>query len=365
MRVAILSAANSIHTARWANGLNAAGCDVHLISQHPATEHFDEGVNLHIFPYRAGAGYFLMIPKVRRLLDSINPHIVNAHFASGYGTTARLVGRRPWLLSVWGSDVYDFPRQSFLHNWLVKSNLLAADRVASTSHCMAKVTRKLAPGLKDIAITPFGVNTSSFESIEPVSADNDKPLIIGTVKTMAYKYGIDTLIEAFSLLIDELNANKPELAGALKLRLVGDGTKIEEYKELADSLGLQEKVEFVGRVPHDKVPLELSHLDIYVALSRLDSESFGVAIIEASAAGRPVVVSDAGGLPEVVIDGVTGLVVPREDPHKAALALEKLVLNPSLRRNLGDAGRSHVAQAYSWSYCVELMLKLYSELIAQ
>ena len=67
-------------------------------------------------------------------------------------------------------------------------------------------------------------------------------------------------------------------------------------------------------MPHTSVPQELARLDIYVALSRMDSESFGVAIIEAGVAGRPVVVSDAGGLPEVTIDGVTGLVVPREDP---------------------------------------------------
>src|SRR5699024_6321216 len=108
------------------------------------------------------------------------------------------------------------------------------------------------------------------------------------------------------------------LAEKLELRLVGNGPQQEEYQQLSAKLGLGSKVYFVGRVPHQDVPNELAKLDVYVALSRLDSESFGVAIIEAGAARRPVVVSDAGGLPEVTLDGITGLVVPRENPQAAA-----------------------------------------------
>lgn len=360
MKVVLIAAASSIHTARWANGLREAGCEVHLISQHPATEHYNGDVRLHILPYRGELGYFLMVPQVRRILREVNPDIVNAHYASGYGTTARLAGKRPWILSVWGSDVYDFPHKSFLHRWLVKSNLLAADRVASTSHCMAEVTNILAPNLENIFVTPFGVDMKVYEAIEPVSPSNNQSLVIGTVKTMAVKYGIDTLIEAFALLLKQLKEENSELADSLQLRLVGGGPNLDKYNLLARKLRVSDKVNFVGRVPHSEVPNELAKMDIYVALSRLDSESFGVAIIEAEAAGRPVVVSDAGGLPEVTIDGVTGYVVPRENPERAAQALKQLVLDPALRKEMGEAGRNHVAKKYQWPQCIDTMLDVYN-----
>src|SRR5690606_5953700 len=106
---------------------------------------------------------------------------------------------RPFVLSVWGSDVYGFPYKSPLHRWLVRKNLMAADVVASTSYCMAEQTRSIAPELKEIPITPFGVDMQAYVSAEALAENNDQ-LVIGTVKTMASTYGIDTLIEAFALL---------------------------------------------------------------------------------------------------------------------------------------------------------------------
>lgn len=355
MKIAIISGASSIHTIRWANGLAEAGHDVHVITQHEAYDPFLHNVTVHQFPFRGVLGYFLMASKVRKLLQQINPDVVNAHYASGYATTARLANVRPFVLSVWGSDVYDFPYKSPLHKWLVRKNLLTADVVASTSYCMAEQIRSLASELVDIPITPFGVDMQAYEQVQPLAANNNK-LVIGTVKTMASTYGIDILIEAFALLYAKLKETAPSLVEKLEFRLVGGGPQEEEYRQLVAKLGLTDKVNFVGLVPHKEVPNELAKLDVYVALSRI--ESFGVAIIEAGAARRPVVVSDAGGLPEVTIDGVTGIVVPRENPQAAADAIEKLVLSPELRVNMGEAGRKHVAETYSWDVCVEQMVKV-------
>lgn len=363
MVIALLSGANSIHTVRWANGLSAAGHQVHVISQHGPDDDLHKDVTLHLFPFRGVIGYFLMVPKVKKILQKLRPDIVNAHYASGYATTARLAGQRPWILSVWGSDVYDFPYKSPLHKWLVIGNLQSADAVASTSHCMARQTRSLATGLDRIYITPFGVDMAAYEAIEPAAKNSQQSLVIGTVKTMASKYGIDTLIEAFVLLLNKLNETRPDIAKNLKLRLVGGGPQIDEYKALVAHLHVENKVSFIGRVPHDQVPQELARLDIYVGLSRLDSESFGVAIIEASAAGRPVVVSDAGGLPEVTLRDETGLIVPRENPNAAADAMLKLVLDPELRRKFGVAGKRHVANTYSWPACVQQMVDVYQQTI--
>lgn len=365
MKIVLLSGASSIHTIRWANGLAEAGLEVHVISQQPQLEPMDDRVHVHILPFRGVLGYFTMVPAVKKLLKRIKPDIVNAHYASGYGTTARLVGYHPWLLSVWGSDVYDFPYTSALHKWLVRKNLLAADRVASTSMCMAEQTRSIAPKLSDIAITPFGVDTVYYDSLTTSLANRDAnlPITIGTVKTLAPLYGIDILIKAFEILLKNLSQTHPEIEKSLRLRLVGTGHQELELKALTQQLGISKRIDFVGRVDSSQVPIELEKLDLYVALSR--QESFGVAIIEAGAAGRPVVVSDVGGLPEVVLNGQTGIVVPKENPQAAADVISKLVLDRELRIQMGEAGKKHVIDTYDWSSCITTMTNLYQRIINQ
>lgn len=363
LKIVLLSSANSIHTVRWANGLSGAGLQVHVITQHSVVDPLDSAIQVHQLPHRGVLGYFTMVPAVRKLLDKIHPDIVNAHYASGYGTTARLVNYRPWVLSVWGSDVYDFPHKSPLHKWLVKKNLRAADQIASTSNCMADETRTLIPDRTSIAITPFGVDMAAYVGINPVRAEQKSKIVIGTVKTMSPKYGIDTLISSYARVLQRLSSQPSEAVPTLELRLVGGGDKVQELQALAVRLGVEDSVTFVGYVAHSDVPQELAKLDIYVALSRLDSESFGVAIIEASAAGRPVVVSDAGGLPEVTIDGETGFVVPRENPQAAADILEKLMLSAELRYKMGAAGQHHVAKHYSWDACINIMIEVYEQTI--
>lgn len=357
MKIALIAGASSIHTIRWANGLAEAGHEIHLITQSKPENPLLPQVKVYYFTNRGVLGYFIMAPKVCKLLKKIKPDIVNAHYASGYGTTARLVGIRPLVLSVWGSDVYNVPHQSPIHKWMVSKNLIAADVVASTSRCMANQIRSIAPNLGNIRITPFGVDIKAYNNVKPLLTDNKK-LVIGTVKKMTHVYGVDTLIKAFALLLGKLTNTEPALAERMQLRLVGGGSQTHEYKQLVNKLDIANRVNFLGQVPHRQVPDELAKLDIYVALSR--SESFGVSIIEAGAARRPVVVSDVGGLPEVTLNGITGLIVPPEDPQAAADAIEKLVLNPTLRLQMGEAGYKHVAEIYSWDVCIKKMEEVYN-----
>lgn len=362
MKICLLGSALSVHAIRWANGLSDLGLIVHFITQHPiaAGETLHPNIVVHRLPFTSTSGYFLNIPSVKRLVARIKPDLLHAHYASGYGTLARYADYRPWLLSVWGSDVFEVPFKSKMHLRLIKKNLVAADRVASTSHFMAQHTMTLAPSLMNIAVTPFGVDLDRFSQSSAEVSRNEK-ILIGTAKRLEAKCGIDTLIEAYELLLQRLDVEHPDLAGKVSLKIIGDGGKRSALEELAQRKRLSSRVLFVGMLPHEKVAAELAALDIFVALSR--SESFGVAIIEAGAASLPVVVSDAGGLPEVVKDKVTGFVVPRDDPESAANALYDLVVDPDLRSKIGKAGRCHVKANYDWSLCVSKMIRLYEDVI--
>lgn len=350
MKIALLAPGSSVHAVRWANAFVARGHTVHLITQHAPTHGLDAAVEVILLHHLSGVGYLLNGPRLGRTLRAIRPDVVNAHYATGYGTLARGVGEVPLVLNVWGSDVYDFPEKSPLHRWWLQGNLRRADALVSTSEVMADRTRELVPELPRPMVVPFGVDLELFRpgaSKEPPQ----KTLVVGTVKTLAPKYGIDQLVRAFARTASQTEQK-------VELRIVGDGPQKQELQALVRSLGVADRVRFMDRVPHDQVPQVLAGFDLYAALSQLDSESFGVAVIEASACGLAVVVSDVGGLPEVVEDGVTGFVVPRNDPGAAAEKLALLLGSEELRRRMGQAGRERVTAKYEWGHCVDRMLKV-------
>ncbi len=363
MRIALLGPANSIHLQRWAAALVARGHAVSVVSQHRVERALlPERADVCWLPRAGQLGYFTNAWALRRHLSSWRPDLLNVHYASGYGTTGALAGFHPTLLSVWGSDVYDFPYESAIKGWLVRTVLRRATAVASTSRAMAEQVRRLTPERRTVAVTPFGVDLARFSAKPSLPKPSLRgPLTLGIVKALAPKYGVDLLLRAFAgLCADaEVHAAHP----ACRLLIVGDGPQRGELVRLATQLGIGERAQFVGAVAHTDVPHWLHQLDIYAAPSRLDSESFGVAVIEAGACGLPVVVSDVGGLPEVVVAGETGLVVPRGDVPALQAALKRLVLDAGLRKRLGAAGRAHVEREYEWGRCIDLMERCHAETV--
>jgi glycosyltransferase involved in cell wall biosynthesis len=354
MRILLLGPANSIHLQRWAGALAGRGHALCVASQQRCERGLlPASAEVVWLPHGGSLGYFRNAWPLRRLLARWRPDVLSAHYASGYGTTMALSGFHPTLLSVWGSDVYDFPYESRFKGSLLRWNLRQATLLASTSHAMARQVQRLTPERVDIPVTPFGVDLARFAPAPDPDGSDKGCLTIGIVKLLTPKYGVDLLLRAFAGLRQDPDC----LALGLDCRLliVGDGPQRAELDALASQLGIAQCTEFAGAVAHAEVPTWLHRLDIYAAPSRLDSESFGVAVIEAGACGLPVVVSDAGGLPEVVRHGETGLVVPRDDVPALQAALKLLALDPALRRRLGREGRAHVARDYTWGHCVDLM----------
>jgi len=363
MKVALLTAASDTHSTRWANGLVARGLDVHLISTHPLEHTLDERVYFHRLPVNAPHGYFLSVFSLKKILKKTKPDILNAHFAFGYGLIGRLSGFKPYLLSVWGADVYDYPDYSFIHHKIVYDNLNRATAIASTSNAMAVETAKVYKH-EHVFITPFGIDESLFKPENSKKKENQNKIVIGTVKKLFPKYGIDVLIKAFKKLKVSLAGHSPQLSRKLELVIAGQGPDKEKLENLAKKIGIDEVVTFTGFINHEKVPAILNTFDIYAALSRDDSESFGVAILEASACGLPVVVTDADGPKEVTVEGKTGLVVPKDSVDQAAKALEKLINDKALRDRMGRAGREHVIKNYTWDKSLDIMINSYEKTIS-
>ncbi len=348
MKLLMLAAASSVHTVRWANAFAVRGIEVHLASLHAPHTLLDHRVKVHRLPYLKGLGYVVNGPLLAKLVRKLKPAVVNAHYATGYGTLARWCVPVPVVLNVWGSDVFDFPEKSPLHKRSLLGNLLNAAHIVSTSEAMAVRVRSLLPKLRPLTVVPFGVDTDTF--IPGPTNEHRSGMTFGTVKALEQVYGIDLLIEAFALVV----AQRPSLD--LRLRIVGEGSQRSVLQRLVVSSGVADKVTFVGAVPHDRVPDELRELDVFLALSR--AESFGVAVIEASACGLPVVVSNVGGLPEVVRHGITGLVVPAYNAFEASVQMLRLADASELRAQLGRNGRDMVRTEYAWPVCVDRMINV-------
>jgi L-malate glycosyltransferase len=360
MRILLLSDADNPHTLKWASGLSKAGLTVGLFSFRKALSNIYNDIGIKLLNENAydknivsrnllqKLKYVTAVSSLKKAINTFNPDIVHAHYASSYGMVGALSQFHPFIISVWGSDIYDFPKQGFLQKKLIKFNLSKAEIVCSTSHVMEKETKKFTD--KEIVVIPFGVDTDIFRKA-PESGSNS--IVIGTVKTMDEKYGIRFLVEAFNIL------RKKYSSLPLKLLLVGSGSQEAYLKTLVRNLNLESDTTFTGFIPNDKVPIYHNKLDIAVYVSTLDSESFGVSVIESSACEKPVVVSRVGGLIEVVDENVTGFVVPPKNAAATADAIEKLLLNPQLQLQMGMEGRKKVLANYELQYCIGKMVETY------
>lgn len=365
MKVLLLADINSIHTQRWATALKSRGIEIAVFTINRLKNDSPRLTNIPVFnsdnfkqdiSYSgliSKIKYLTILPSLKKCIRAFAPDIVHAHYASSFGTLGAFCGFHPFILSVWGSDIFDFPGTSPLAKWLIRYNLKKADRILSTSHIMATETRKYTG--KNIEITPFGIDLNKFKRYTFKNLFEPGSIVIGTIKALEKKYGIGYLIEVFG----KLRSKYPALP--LKLLIVGSGSIDDVLKEKTRSLGLENDVIFTGSIPHEIVPDYLNMLDIYSALSILDSESFGVAIIEASACGLPVVVTNVGGLKEVVVDGQTGLLVPPKNIDETVVAFEKLLFNKELRTEMGIKGRQRINQLYNWDDNVDEMMKIYGE----
>lgn len=355
--ICYLANADNYHTYKWASQFSLRGYGVHVLSlEECRSEAIRElkNVTVHYLQNpsaRQGSelqklGYLSTVGVARRLIEELDPDVVHAHYASSYGLVASLACRRPYYLSVWGSDVYDFPRKSLLHRAVVRRSLAKPAWLMSTSRAMAEECAKYTG--RDFEITPFGVDMELFS---PRKREPHEGLVVGTVKALERKYGIDTLLRGCALLHDR----RPDLG--VRVRIAGKGTMEAELKALATRLGMDGYLDWLGFIPQEEAAREWAGLDIAIVES--ESESFGVSAVEAQASGTPLIISDIPGLMEACDGGHTAVVTPRRDPAALADALEALADDPARRARMGAEGRAYVERAYEVGACFDRVEEIY------
>ena len=363
MKIFFLSDLNNVHTKKWISALAERGCTVLGFGLSKPTDSFYvnlENVRIEYSDFQnvyggstlKKAGYLKVVRQLKKLRKTFNPDIVHAHYATSYGLLALLMKTHPCLISVWGTDVYRFPNESWLSRAILKRNLRKADYLFSTSLDMAKETSKYTN--KKVEVVPFGVDLKAFK---PINVEKSSAITIGIIKTLELCYGINYLIDAFAMLLT-LHPNK-----SFELIIIGQGSQKDALEKQTQKLGIGKYVQLLGRVPHDTVPAHFSKMDIVVIPSL--EESFGVAAAEALACERPVIASNIGGLPEIVIDGENGFLCEAESAESILSKLEILVNDQALRTKFGKAGRKFVQEKYDWENNADLMVEHYHRILKE
>jgi phosphatidyl-myo-inositol alpha-mannosyltransferase len=198
-------------------------------------------------------------------------------------------------------------------------------------------------------IVPNGVEVARFASAEPfedLRADERPTLLF--VGRLEKRKGLEPLVRAFTL----LKAERPDL----RLLVVGDGPERARCQGLLPAR-LRSDVTFLGRVAQEDLPRYYATCDLYVSPA-LGGESFGIVLLEAMAAGAPIVASDLPGYRSVARDELQGRLVPPGDPQALADAIRALLDNASLRGAMAAEGKRTV-QAYDWAVVADRLRDLY------
>lgn len=363
-RIFFLSDGHAAHSVKWVNALINEGYTIFLFSLSPFdhdqyiksdrlqlfTSNLDERVFDEEAPVWKKLLFLTQLNLIKKKIAEFKPDILHANYASSYGLLGALSSFKPNIVSVWGTDIYSFPR-NFINKSIIKYTFAHTDKILSTSKAMR--TEILKYTSKEVELTPFGIDTSVFSP--DIRYKDNSCLTIGTIKNVTKSAGTDILIRAYHL----FRNNHPELK--TRLLLVGGGPALVELKDLANQLGISEETEFTGDTEYTEMVRYHNIIDIFVCVSRI--ESFGVAVLEASSCGNPVIVSDIGGLPEVVEKNHTGYFVKSESVEETAAAIERLALNKDLREQLGKNGREFVCNKYELDKCVETMISVYDKLL--
>ncbi|HTY04902.1 MAG TPA: glycosyltransferase [Gemmatimonadales bacterium] len=366
------------YVARLAEAAAGAGHEVQVLAPHvrgtPAEERGPGGLLVRRFRYAPDAlervGYrgdvrsrtlfapltLLLLPfflnafrrQARWMEREFRPDVVHAHWWFPAGWIAARLGT-PYLVTSHGSDARLLDRGSWFRA-MARPVYRRAARVTTASRFLAAdLERRVGPLSHPVHVTPMPVEVERFA--RGVDAPRAAPPRILYAGNLVPGKGVDVLLAA---------AGELKRRGtSFRIRILGEGPELGPLRALAERQGIAGDVEWSPFVSRDAMPAEYGAATVTVLPSRGQAEGLGLTLVEALLAGSAVVGTPAGGIPEVVEDGVTGFLARDGDAAHLAERLGQLLADASLRRRLVTAGAERMRDTYAPAAAAGRFFELY------
>jgi len=293
--------------------------------------------------------------------------IIHAHFAypEGFaGFLARNMMEVPFVLTLHGYDILTEPsinygvRLARRYDIMVRKVLAESDMIFAASKHVYKAAISAGCPKDHLLLLPNGVDVERFNPRLDRSLVRERLGVAGrpvvfTLRWHEPKNGIEYLIRAVPHVLSEV----PEA-----MFVIGsDGPLMDYHKSLAENLGVADQMLFVGRISRMDLPYYYAASDVFVIPSVV--EAFGLVTVEAMACGKPVVGTNVGGIPEIIVDGANGLLVEPKNPEKLAKNIVLLLENHELRKKMGQRGRKIAEEDFDVKKRVRKILSAYDRLL--
>jgi glycosyltransferase involved in cell wall biosynthesis len=311
-------------------------------------------------PVRSIVAFLFTLPRTLLqllvLLRKEEIDVVNVHYpipAFVYFALCRVFHRFVLVVSAHGSDLRPGGRRPQRQPWSVRILVRLCDRLTAPSRRYLNDILVDFPAARERAVAVHnGIDVAEFSDLHHEQSTLE-PYILCVASHNEVK-GVDVLLRAIAGL-RERGDNTPVV-------LAGDGPLRTELEELTKRLGIESRVHFAGFQDLEPLRALLQMCTFVVLPSR--GESFGIAILEGMAAGKPVVATRVGGVPEIVIEGETGLLVPPVNEYALCAAMSKLLRSRELQLKLGRAGRARALEHFTADRMAERYEAVFAEAVA-
>lgn len=338
--------------------LQARGHEFVVVTSHSSVDLPDEadynGIPIQRFDFLTSLTnknlkqLMLARKRLAELKQTFRPDLVHIHFSgpSGYfHMQTHNAHPAPTVVTI-----HSVPNQMSRDNSLLVKTLSFADWVNTVSGTMLEDLRALIPEIRPCSSVIY--NGLDMPDTQPEPLPFDGPTLLCLGRLVDWK-GFDVALKAFSMLTDRFPR--------LRLIVAGDGPAKPDLERQAEDLGVMDRVDFKGWVDPDEVPGLLNAATIVLIPSRAD-ETLPVVALQTAQMARPAVAMDIAGLPEIVLDQQTGLLVAPEDSAGFAEAVAQLLSAPDRATQLGQAAREQAMERFGLETCVEAYDALYRTL---
>ena len=304
---------------------------------------------------------FSAIPSLFKIAKKVQPAVIHSHFLADTGLAAIIVGNTlkiPVITSLLGKDIFD-PIDPVPTKWHKNLVWLMQNSSKIVSCSMDQKTRAQAMGVSsEIEIIPHGVDIQRYTPQISNQVDFKKKLgvqgpIILSVQRLHSRKGLNYLIDAIPIVLESIPSTQ--------FIIVGKGPEKINLENKIKELGLENNVKLVGFIMDSDLPKYYANCDIFVLHSIY--EAFGIVLLEAMASEKPIISTMVGGIPEVVQNEKSGILVPPKNATALATAIIQLLSDGKRAKEMGQYGRKLTEIQFNWEIIAKKYIEMYFDLI--